>query len=116
VGFFDIINKMYENWRLESEVNTMWFKSRKNFVIYSFSKDKSKVVRVKIIPSSKTGQYLMALAEDQGNYLSSRLSRCKNMESCLTDMWDESPRDYGNKPATLMGFIIKDLMKRFIKN
>jgi len=103
---------MYENWRLESEVNTMWFKNRKNFVIYSFSKDMSKIVRVKIIPSSKTGQYLMALAEDQGNYLSSRLSRCKNMESCLSDMWDESPRDYGNKPATIMGFIIKDLLRR----
>jgi len=110
VGFFDIINKMYENWRLESEVNTMWYKDRKHHVIFSFNK--GKVVRVKIIPSSKTGQELRNLAEDLGNYLTSRLSRCKNMEKCLNDMWDESPRDYGNKPATIMGYIIKDLLRR----
>ena len=103
---------MYENWRLESEVNTMFFKERKHHVIYSFSKDMSKVARVKIIPSSKTGQYLTNLLEDLSNYLTSRLSRCKNMESCLNDMWDESPRDHGNKPATIMGFIIKDLLRR----
>ncbi len=103
---------MYENWRLPSEINTMYFKGRKNHVIYSFSKDMSKVVRVKIIPSSKTGQELRNLAEDLGNYLTSRLSRCKNMESCLQDMWEESPRDYGNKPATIMGFIIKDILRR----
>ena len=70
---------MYENWRLESEVNTMFFKERKHHVIYSFSKDMSKVARVKIIPSSKTGQYLTNLLEDLSNYLTSRLSRCKNM-------------------------------------
>jgi hypothetical protein len=103
---------MYENWRLESEVNTMFFKERKHHVIYSFSKDMSKVARVKIIPSSKTGQYLTNLLEDLSNYLTSRLSRCQNMESCLQEMWDESPRDYGNKPATIMGFIIKDLLRR----
>ena len=105
---------MYENWRLESEVNTMFFRNRKHFVIYSFVKDR-KVIRVKIIPNNKTGTEIKDFAEDQGNYLTSRLSRCKNMESCLNDMWDESPRDYGNKPATIMGFIIKDLIKRFIR-
>jgi|7_EtaG_2_1085326.scaffolds.fasta_scaffold00165_45 hypothetical protein len=107
------IKKMkYDNYRLPSETETVVFNNVKHHIITSFSTDFKKIKRIKIIPSNKFGTAIRDIAEDQSNYLTSRISRSKNLKATLEDLWDECPRRSEDKPSTIIGFIVKRLLKK----
>jgi hypothetical protein len=102
----------YYNYRLPSETETIFFNGVKHHIITSFSTDFKKIKRIKIIPSNKCGSDRTETAEDQSSYLTSRISRTKNLKATLEDLWNECPRRSEDKPSTIVGYIVKRLLKK----
>ena len=107
------VEKKYKNWRLPSETITSYFKNKKLHIVYSYDPEFKKIRRIKIISSNKFGSDSRDIEEDISNMLTSRISRSTNLKATLLDLFRETPKIRKNEPATLVGFVVSELLKKY---